>query len=132
MQNNLHSSRDKCVVASEGLKVGQFVGSDSEVEQAEGARFTAHKNGDSQCKDSKNAIQLYTRFEDMGLKEKILRGIFAYGYEKPSMIQQQAIVPCLQGGDMVMQSQSGTGKTATFAIAVLQKFDTTVDDCQVN
>ncbi|CRK93798.1 CLUMA_CG007326, isoform A [Clunio marinus] len=66
----------------------------------------------------------------MNLKEKLLRGIYAYGFEKPSAIQQRAIIPCICGRDVIAQAQSGTGKTATFSIAILQKIESTVRDCQ--
>jgi translation initiation factor 4A len=59
----------------------------------------------------------------MGLKEHLLRGIYAYGFEKPSSIQQRGIVPCIRGRDVIAQAQSGTGKTATYAIAILQRID---------
>jgi translation initiation factor 4A len=59
----------------------------------------------------------------MKLREELLRGIYAYGFEKPSAIQQRAIVPCIQGHDVIAQAQSGTGKTATFSISVLQSLD---------
>jgi translation initiation factor 4A len=60
-------------------------------------------------------------FDDMLLREELLRGIYAYGFEKPSAIQQRAIVPCIKGHDVIAQAQSGTGKTATFSIAILQQ-----------
>merc|ERR1711881_80184 len=66
----------------------------------------------------------------MELKEKLLRGIYAYGFEKPSAIQQRAIMPCIMGNDVIAQAQSGTGKTATFAISILQKIDTSKAACQ--
>merc|ERR1719219_2573853 len=66
----------------------------------------------------------------MNLKEELLRGIYAYGFEKPSAIQQRAIVPCIKGMDVIAQAQSGTGKTATFSIAILQKIDTNLRECQ--
>jgi len=69
-------------------------------------------------------------FDDMNLREDLLRGIYAYGFEKPSAIQQRAIVPCIQGRDVIAQAQSGTGKTATFSISVLQKLDVSVRQCQ--
>ena len=47
-------------------------------------------------------------------------GIYAYGYEQPSAIQQRAIVPCCSARDVIAQAQSGTGKTATFAIALIE------------
>jgi len=59
-----------------------------------------------------------------------LRGIYAYGFEKPSAIQQRAIVPCCQQRDVIAQAQSGTGKTATFAVAILQQIDTSLKECQ--
>jgi len=62
-------------------------------------------------------------FDDMNLREKLLRGIYAYGFEKPSAIQQRAIIPCIKRHDVIAQAQSGTGKTATFSIAILQQID---------
>lgn len=62
-------------------------------------------------------------FDDLKLKPEILRGIFAYGYEHPSAIQQRAILPIIEGRDVLAQAQSGTGKTATFTIAALQNID---------
>ena len=52
----------------------------------------------------------------MGLKEDLLRGIYSYGFEKPSAIQQRAIKPLIMMRDTIAQAQSGTGKTATFTI----------------
>ena len=66
----------------------------------------------------------------MGLKELLLRGIYAYGFEKPSSIQQRGIVPCIRGRDVIAQAQSGTGKTATYAIAILQRIDPEVKATQ--
>lgn len=64
-------------------------------------------------------------FDKMNLKEDLLRGIYAYGFETPSAIQQRAIMPVLLGYDTIAQAQSGTGKTATFSISILQKIDPT-------
>jgi len=66
----------------------------------------------------------------MKLKEKLLRGIYAYGFERPSAIQQRAILPCIMGHDVIAQAQSGTGKTATFAISLLQQIDIELNECQ--
>lgn len=74
--------------------------------------------------------QVVDNFDDMNLKEELLRGIYAYGFEKPSAIQQRAIVPCVKGYDVIAQAQSGTGKTATFSISILQKIDMSVRECQ--
>ena len=66
----------------------------------------------------------------MGLREELLRGIYAYGFEKPSAIQQRAILPVLQDRDVIAQAQSGTGKTATFSISILQKIDVNLREVQ--
>jgi len=47
-------------------------------------------------------------FDHMDLPEDLLRGIFAYGFEKPSAIQQRAIKPTILGKDLIAQAQSGT------------------------
>ena len=74
---------------------------------------------------------LHTTFDTMGLKEPLLRGIFAYGFEKPSVIQQKAIVPMTTGKDIIAQASSGTGKTATFTIGLIQQLDFSKDPyCQ--
>ncbi|RFU79114.1 atp-dependent rna helicase eif4a [Trichoderma arundinaceum] len=69
-------------------------------------------------------------FDDMNLKSELLRGVYAYGFERPSAIQQRAIMPVIKGHDVIAQAQSGTGKTATFSISVLQKIDPAVKQCQ--
>lgn len=70
-----------------------------------------------------NWTEVVDSFDDMNLHELLLRGIYAYGFEKPSAIQQRAILPCIKGYDVIAQAQSGTGKTATFAISILQQLD---------
>jgi len=77
-----------------------------------------------------NWDEVYESFDDMNLKTELLRGIYAYGFEKPSAIQQRAIVPCVGRRDVIAQAQSGTGKTATFSIAILDNIDTTLPKCQ--
>merc|ERR1711977_634258 len=69
-------------------------------------------------------------FDDMDLKEDLLRGIYAYGFEKPSTIQQRGIVPIVRGFDTIAQAQSGTGKTATFTIGVLERIELSQKQCQ--
>lgn len=70
-----------------------------------------------------NYDTVVTDFDDFNLKAPILRGIFGYGYENPSAIQQRAISPIIDGRDVLAQAQSGTGKTATFTISALQRID---------
>jgi translation initiation factor 4A len=68
-------------------------------------------------------IKSFESFDSMNLNENILRGIYSYGFEYPSVIQKTGIVPIIGGHDCIAQSQSGTGKTATFCIGNLQLVD---------
>merc|ERR1719258_895678 len=77
-----------------------------------------------------NYDEVIESFDDMGLKEDLLRGIYSYGFEKPSAIQQRAIKPLIMMRDTIAQAQSGTGKTATFTIGLLQNIDLSNRDCQ--
>jgi len=69
-------------------------------------------------------------FDQMELPDELLRGIYAYGFEKPSAIQQRAVRPTILGRDLIAQAQSGTGKTATFAVGTLARLDITKKKCQ--
>merc|ERR1719252_321290 len=73
---------------------------------------------------------VYESFDDLDLKEGLLRGIYSYGFEKPSAIQQRGIKPLLDGRDTIGQAQSGTGKTATFVIDMLNHIDYDSRTCQ--
>jgi len=79
---------------------------------------------------SSNWTKVAETFDKMPLKEELLRGIYAYGFEKPSAIQQRGILPILEGHDTIAQAQSGTGKTATFTISTLQILDPKKRECQ--
>lgn len=54
-----------------------------------------------------NWNEVVDNFDDMNLKEELLRGIYAYGFERPSAIQQRAILPCIKEHDVIAQAQSG-------------------------
>ncbi|KTW30690.1 ATP-dependent RNA helicase eIF4A [Pneumocystis carinii B80] len=77
-----------------------------------------------------NWDEVVDNFDNMDLKPELLRGIYAYGFERPSAIQQRAILPVIRDHDVIAQAQSGTGKTATFSISVLQKIDIGLKQCQ--
>jgi len=77
-----------------------------------------------------NWTETVESFDALELNEDLLRGIYAYGFEKPSAIQQKGILPLIRGRDSICQAQSGTGKTATFAIGVLQRIDIKNRTCQ--
>jgi ATP-dependent RNA helicase DeaD len=62
-----------------------------------------------------------TSFADLGLRPELLNALSGLGYEEPTPIQREAIPPLLQGRDLVGQAATGTGKTAAFALPVLQR-----------
>ncbi len=76
-------------------------------------------------------VKEYSTFDEMPLPTELLRGIYAFGFEKPSKIQEKAIVPIVEGHDVLAQAQSGTGKTGTFVIGSLCKIDVSLAKPQV-
>ena len=69
-------------------------------------------------------------FQDLGLSEPLLRAITEIGYEAPTPIQEKTIPPLLAGRDLIGQAQTGTGKTAAFAIPILEKIDPAIPEVQ--
>jgi ATP-dependent RNA helicase RhlE len=68
------------------------------------------------------------RFQDLGLTPAILEAVAREGYTEPTPIQRQAIPPALQGRDVLGCAQTGTGKTAAFALPMLQRLDASAAD----
>ena len=58
-------------------------------------------------------------FENLNLNENIIKGVYIYGFKKPSKIQVKGIQAISTGKDCILQSQSGTGKTATYLLGIL-------------
>ncbi|KAI8587507.1 translation initiation factor eIF4A [Geranomyces variabilis] len=98
---------------------------DAKAPAAEGT-FTDVPEGEIES----NWDEVVDKFDDMKLREELLRGIYAYGFERPSAIQQRAILPVIKLHDVIAQAQSGTGKTATFSISILQSLDMSKKECQ--
>lgn len=70
-------------------------------------------------------------WESLNLNEDLLRGIYRFGFEKPTPIQEKAIPSIIEGRDIIGQGQSGTGKTGSFSIGALQKVDIASKTTQV-
>ena len=70
-------------------------------------------------------------FKDLNLPEEILKALEKAGYEKPSPIQAEAIPLLLQGHDLLGTAQTGTGKTAAFALPMLANIDPDADFTQL-
>lgn len=82
----------------------------------------SQNNSDNNNYHEKNEdnINSINSWDDLDIKTELLRGIYSYGFEKPSPIQRKSICPILEGKDIVAQAQSGTGKTACFTISSLE------------
>lgn len=76
-------------------------------------------------------VKSYESFDDMDLDDALVRGIYTYGFERPSNIQKLAIVPMKLHNDILAQSQSGTGKTGAFTIGALSVVDPSLKAPQV-
>jgi translation initiation factor 4A len=77
-----------------------------------------------------NWTETFESFDALELNEDLLRGIYDFGYEKPSALQQKCLLPLVRGHDTICQVYSGRGKTATIAIGVLQRIDVKNSSCQ--
>src|ERR1700742_821468 len=64
-----------------------------------------------------------TTFRDLALNDAVARALDDVGYESPTPIQAATIPPMLEGADIVGQAQTGTGKTAAFALPILSRID---------
>lgn len=87
-------------------------------------------NNEKLVENNENTENSINTWDNLNLKNDLLRGIYAYGFEKPSDIQKKAIYPIINGKDTIAQAQSGTGKTGTFAISVLERIDNTNKNTQ--
>lgn len=54
--------------------------------------------------ETSEEVQVFPTFDTMNLKEELLRGIYAYGFDRPSAVQQRAIIPITKGRDVIVQS----------------------------
>ena len=80
-------------------------------------------NKENTQSDYKIWNEVSRNFDNMGLKGELLKGVYCHGFNKPSNIQQRAIIPLYQGHDLIAQSQSGTGKTGAFSIGLLNRIN---------
>jgi translation initiation factor 4A len=67
--------------------------------------------------------KIIENWDELNIKQELLRGIFAYGFEKPSEIQKKSIPIMITGKDVIAQAQSGMGKTGAFSISTLELID---------
>ena len=75
-------------------------------------------------------IETFSKWDELDIDPKILRGIYSYGFEIPSPIQSKSIISICKGRDIIAQAQSGTGKTASFTIGTLSHINTELNYIQ--
>jgi translation initiation factor 4A len=98
---------------------------------------TTHPEEEKESSTSPATLPVEERFppvskwDELPLHEDILHGIYAYGLEHPSPIQSKAILPVIEGHDVIAQAQSGTGKTATFTISALARIELQMQQEQI-
>jgi ATP-dependent RNA helicase DeaD len=81
--------------------------------------------------DNKPDNKPQAKFSDFGLSDSILKVLDSIGYETPSPIQEQCITHLLNGEDIIGQAQTGTGKTAAFALPLLDNIDLSLNAPQL-
>lgn len=69
-------------------------------------------------------------FNVMNLNDKLLCGIYEFGFEKPTDTQKRAIPQCIKKQDVIVQAPSGSGKTISVSISILQKINFSLNECQ--
>ena len=82
--------------------------------------------------DNEYTPKEFDKWEDLEtiIREELMRGIYAYGFDSPSVIQRKALLTIFDKKDIIAQAQSGTGKTGVFTIGVLQKVNTETNKTQ--
>ena len=80
--------------------------------------------------ESSEEIKTINKWDEFDLKMELLRGIYSYGFENPSLIQKTAILPIIEKRDVIAQAPSGTGKTGAFTISCLERIDLTSNTTQ--
>jgi translation initiation factor 4A len=78
-------------------------------------------NGDTKRSSDWYIAHSSDSFQDMNLPRAVLKGVFSYGFDKPSQVQQIAIQPMMDKRDVIVQANSGTGKTGAFLIGTLAR-----------
>lgn len=74
--------------------------------------------------------KIMNTFESLGLSAAVVKTLGLLGYESPTPIQAEAIPVFLKGGDLIAQAQTGTGKTAAFALPIVERIDLSINKPQ--
>ena len=103
----LRTALKDCVSAAKGASFARGASPSRGASSARSVSYaTAKSKSDEPHFDAPADVDVVATFQGMGLKQNLLRGIFEYGFEKPTAIQQRAIVPMISGRDVIAQAQS--------------------------
>lgn len=124
------SRSSACMIKGAQTNGVDMAGLAPEGAQFDGKQPVSKKNAELTqiSKEFSTYCEIYDSFIEMGLGENLLKGIYAYGLEKPSAVHQRGIVPLCKGLDVIQQSLSGT--TVTLGCGVLQRLDYGSTQCQ--
>lgn len=84
---------------------------------------STNQNVQEHKSETEQSIKIYENWDDMDISPELLRGIYSYGFDNPSDIQKKGIMPIVSGRDVLIQAQSGSGKTGTFTVGALSRID---------
>jgi len=93
--------------------------------------INTNTNTNTKEESKEEIINIIENWDELEIDPNLLRGIYAYGFEKPSHIQKKGIMPIITGKDIIAQAQSGTGKSATFVIGSLAHINTDDNSTQI-
>ncbi len=95
------------------------------------ATLSAPPEGDANTSAVSSSNENSVTFKDLGLNDRIVQSLEQSGYTAPTPIQAESIPHLLAGRDIIGQAQTGTGKTAAFALPLLQNMDLSKSTAQV-
>lgn len=99
-------------------------------DHGEGSRTNFDEGSAPDAAEIPEDISSFEHLGNVTLPDDLLRGIFGYGFEKPSPVQAHSIGHVASGSDTIVQAQSGTGKTGAFSIGILRRIDVTNPNLQ--
>jgi ATP-dependent RNA helicase DeaD len=94
-----------------------------EVAESEAAEPEAVEPEAVEDEASDDETEASTTFADLGLRPELLGALDSLGYEEPTPIQRESVPPLIDGYDLLGQAATGTGKTAAFALPILERLD---------
>ncbi|KAL0393821.1 UNVERIFIED_CONTAM: Eukaryotic initiation factor 4A-3 [Sesamum latifolium] len=112
------------ILPSDATRLSNMAAAATGFQRGGGGRRAMEEDDAKLVFETSKGVEPIMSFDEMRIKDDLLRGIYNYGFEKPSAIQQRAVLPIISGRDVIAQAQSGTGKTSMIALAVCQIVDT--------